>query len=105
MPQLAEMLDDPDEFAIAIRAKRLKNSFQRFVEEAWEHATGYQYLHGEHVSVIVRHLEAVAAGKITRLLINVPPSTYKTVLSGTMFPAWCWARGQAEDFQIGRAHV
>ena len=87
MPSLAEHID-PSEFALAIRAKRLRNSFRLFVEDAWEHATGYQYLHGEHVSVIVRHLEAVAAGKITRLLINVPPSTFKTVLAGTLFPSW-----------------
>lgn len=97
MPGLAG-IDDLGEFSLAIKAKRLRNSFGQFVEEAWEHATGYEYLDGPHIAVIVRHLEAVAVGLVTRLLINVPPSTFKTVLTGTMFPAWCWARRQPEDF-------
>jgi len=97
MAGLAE-IDDLDEFALAIRARRLRGSFGQFVTEAWEHATGYSYLDGPHIAVIVRHLEGVAAGKITRLLCNVPPSTFKTVIVGALFPAWCWARRQAEDF-------
>lgn len=95
--QLSAFLSDP-EARLAIKAASLRQSFGRFVKEAWTHCTGYEYLHGPHCEVIVRHREGVASGKITRLLINVPPSTYKTVIGGAMFPAWCWARGQAEDF-------
>jgi len=93
------MLDvNPSELELAIKARRLRGSFGQFVEEAWTHATGYEYLHGPHIDVLVKHLEAVAAGQITRLLVNIPPSTYKSILSGVLFPAWCWARRQAEDF-------
>ena len=93
-----EDIADLDEFASAIKAKRLRNSFSQFVADGWKPATGFAYLHGPHIDVVVRHLEAVAAGRITRLLMNIPPSTFKTVLSGVLFPAWTWARGQAEDF-------
>ena len=36
------------------------------------------------------HLEAVADGEITRLLINVPPGSLKTSLCCSMLPSWEW---------------
>src|SRR5882672_4660812 len=36
------------------------------------------------------HLEAVTAGKITRLLINVPPGSMKSLLVNVFWPAWEW---------------
>ena len=32
-------------------------------------------MHGWHIDAIAEHLEAVTAGEINRLLINVPPGT------------------------------
>ena len=36
------------------------------------------------------HLEAVTAGKIKRLLMNVPPGSMKSLLTGVIWPAWEW---------------
>lgn len=36
------------------------------------------------------HLEAVSAGDITRLLINVPPGSMKSLLTNVFWPAWEW---------------
>lgn len=36
------------------------------------------------------HLEAVSAGRITRLLINVPPGSSKSLLVSVLWPAWEW---------------
>src|SRR5262249_35008565 len=42
------------------------------------------------------HLEAVDAGEITRLLINIPPGHMKSLLTDVFFPAWQWGpRGKA----------
>ena len=60
--QLSQFLSDP-EARLAIKAASLRQSFGRFVTEAWKHATGFDYVHGRHIEVLVSHLEAVAAGK------------------------------------------
>lgn len=38
------------------------------------------------------------AGKISRLMINVPPSTNKSTTSGVMFQAWAWAQDPMASF-------
>ena len=39
---------------------------------------------------IARHLEAITFGKITRLLINVPPGSMKSLMVNVFWPAWEW---------------
>ena len=39
---------------------------------------------------ICQHLEAVTDGRITRLLINVPPGSMKSLLVSVFWPAWEW---------------
>lgn len=36
------------------------------------------------------HLQAVAEGRIRRLIENVPPGSAKTKICGALFPAWIW---------------
>ena len=51
-------------------ARKLVN----FVRRAWPVVEpGTPYVHGWHIDAIAEHLEAVSAGEINRLLINVPP--------------------------------
>ena len=77
-------------------ARRLVN----FIERAWpaiEPET--RYVHGWHIDAIAAHLEAVTAGEINRLLINIPPGTMKS-------PAWEWGpRGQPQLRYVGAAHA
>lgn len=42
------------------------------------------------MEAICEHLEAVADGRLMRLLINVPPGFAKSVLTSVYFPAWLW---------------
>lgn len=39
---------------------------------------------------ICEHLEAITKGQLTRLLINVPPGTMKSLLTNVLWPAWEW---------------
>jgi hypothetical protein len=51
-------------------------SLREFVYQAWtivEPAT--PFVPGWHIDAIIEHLEAVTAGEIRKLLINVPPGT------------------------------
>jgi predicted phage terminase large subunit-like protein len=75
--------------AEAIRGRCL--SLAGFVREAWHvlepNAT---YIHNWHIEAICQHLEAVTDGRITRLLINVPPGSMKSLLVSVLWPAWEW---------------
>lgn len=48
------------------------------------------YQESWHVGAEVEVLEAVTAGLISRLVINVPPSTGKSTIVSVMWPAWEW---------------
>ena len=51
------------------------------------------------------HLEAVTDGRITRLLMNVPPGSMKSLLTGVIWPAWEWGpRNMPEMRFVGTAH-
>ncbi|WP_198929103.1 phage terminase large subunit [Rhizobium sp. AC27/96] len=79
---------------IAADADRIRancQSLSGFVQEAWHVVEpSADYVHGWHIDAICRHLEAVTSGEITRLLINVPPGTMKSLLCGVFWPAWEW---------------
>jgi len=40
--------------------------------------------------VVCDHLEAITRGEITRLIINIPPGTMKSLISSVFWPAWEW---------------
>jgi predicted phage terminase large subunit-like protein len=42
------------------------------------------------VEAICDHLQAVEAGDITRLIINVPPGCMKSLICNVFFPTWAW---------------
>src|SRR2546430_1051447 len=42
-----------------------------------------------HLEVIAAKLTAVRAGKIRRLIINLPPRHLKSLMASVAFPAWC----------------
>lgn len=71
-------------------------SLAGFVREAWHVLEpGNPYVHGWHIEAICSHLEAVTDGRITRLLINVPPGTMKSLIVSVFWPAWEWGpKGQ-----------
>ena len=42
-----------------------------------------------HIEIIAAKLMALRAGKIRRLIINMPPRYLKSLLASVAFPAWC----------------
>ena len=86
------------DFELAVDAKLFSGSFVKFVAAAWEHVTGYEYSECRHIDVLVRHLEGVERGDITRLLANIPPGIFKTTVVSVLFPAWVWTRDQSLEF-------
>lgn len=74
-----------------LRAERCRRSLSTFIREAWpilEPSTPFVY--GWHIDAICEHLQAVTAGELRRLIINVPPRTAKSTVAAKMWPAWEW---------------
>lgn len=77
------------------RCKRLAG----FVREAWPILEPIDlYIHGWHIDAMSEHLEAVSRGEITRLCINVPTGTMKSLLVSVFYQAWEWG-------PLERAHL
>src|ERR1700731_3657172 len=79
--------------AIAVDRIVLRNDLRLYIREAWhvvEPST--VYLENWHMDLIAEHLEAVTAGQIKRLLINMPPRYAKSTCVSIMWPTWVWAR-------------
>src|ERR1700726_2626687 len=79
----------------------LSNSLRLYIREAWhvvEPST--VYLENWHIALIAEYLEAVTAGEIKRLLINMPPRYAKSTCVSIMWPTWVWTR---EPF-LGKPH-
>lgn len=64
-----------------------------FIRQAWHVIEpGTEYLHNWHIDATCEYLQAVDAGQITRLLINMPPRMMKSITVSVMWPVWSWIR-------------
>jgi predicted phage terminase large subunit-like protein len=90
----------------AVERELCRRSLAHFAQRAWhvlEPAAELKW--GWALDAICQHLEAVTNGEITRLLMNVPPGSMKSLLTGVIWPAWEWGpRGMPEMRFVGTAH-
>lgn len=91
---------------LAIEREACRRSLATFIRRAWAVLEpGQPYVHGWHVDAMAAHLEAVTAGQITRLLVNIPPGTMKSMMTSVFWPAWEWGpRGMPHMRFIGASH-
>jgi len=91
---------------LAIERELCKRSLAEFAKRAWrvlEPAAELKW--GWALDAICLHLEAVTDGRINRLLMNVPPGSMKSLLTGVIWPAWEWGpRNLPEMRFVGTAH-
>lgn len=68
-------------------------SLREFARQAWQIIEpSTPFVGGWHIDAIIKHLEAVTAGQIRNLLINVPPRHMKSLLVSVFWVAWEWIR-------------
>jgi len=68
-------------------------SLYDFIDLAWHQVEpARKYFPNWHIKAICEHLEAVTDKEINRLIINVPPSTMKSLTCCVFFPAWLWTK-------------
>ena len=87
-------------YLAALQGEQLKRvaerSFPAFVRQAWpifEPTTAF--LQNWHIYLVCEYLEAVTAGEIRRLVINLPPRYGKSLLVTILWPVWEWIRHPA----------
>jgi predicted phage terminase large subunit-like protein len=67
----------------------VRNDLVAFVEGAFHELNPQtQYQHNWHIEVIAEALEQCRAGKLRRLIINVPPRSLKSHMTSISFVAW-----------------
>lgn len=85
------MFRDPARLLLAIEREQSQRSLHSFVRAAFPIVEkGRTFVDGWMIRLLCRKLQDVAAGKIRRIVFNVPPGTMKSTLVQVMFPAWCW---------------
>ena len=81
----------PSKLLIEFDRVDAERSLAKFIKMAWHVLEPSRpYVHGWHIDAICEHLEAVTAGDITRLLINIPPGAMKSMSVNVFWPAWEW---------------
>jgi len=99
----------PEDTLMEVEKEMCRRSLAEFVRRAW-HESGLEpvtqpLLWDWPLDAVCEHLEAVSRGKLSRLLINVPPGSLKSLLCNVFWPAWEWGPlGQPYQRVIGAAH-
>ena len=92
--RLAEPLRRPlGDRVEAVKRKRCERSFYEFVKEAWpvlEPDTPFDP--AWHIEYLCELMEQVAAGKLRRLIVNMPPRYGKSLIINVFLPVWLWLR-------------
>lgn len=74
-----------------VRKLLLTKSLHDFVRRGWHVVEPARpFKDNWHIGAICEHLQAVSAGQIKRLVINVPPGTMKSLTCSVFWPAWRW---------------
>jgi hypothetical protein len=73
-----------------------EGSLAQFVRQAAADRADTPLRWNWHLDAVCEHLEAVAAGDVTRLIVNVPPRSGKSLLTSVFFPVWVWVRHPEE---------
>jgi predicted phage terminase large subunit-like protein len=103
---LAAALNNPEVGLDYLDKLESEEGLSGFVRRAWPVIEpGQPYVHGRHIDLMCEHLEAVTAGQIRRLLINVPPGTSKSTICGVFWPMWEWGPKNLPSLRyVGVAH-
>ena len=75
----------------ALLTRAAERSLRAYVEQAWPILEpDRRFLSNWHIDLLTEYLEAVTAGEITRLLVNLPPRYMKSLLISVLWPTWEW---------------
>jgi predicted phage terminase large subunit-like protein len=79
----AGLLEMAQQYQDALTRERCQKNFLEFVKAMWP-----GFIHGRHHAVMAKKFEAIAEGKLKRLIINMPPRHTKSEFASYLLPAW-----------------
>ena len=89
--QVATALANPGAAADEVARLLAERGLMGFARLMWPVLEpGRRLIPGWGIDATAEHLEAVTAGHVLRLLINVPPGQMKSLLTDVLWPAWEW---------------
>lgn len=87
---MSDLITGGDEVDIEIDRELTKRKFRNFVDLAWTKVCPRPLVGNFHVDAICDHLQAVSAGDIRNLIINIPPGMSKSLLTCSLWNPWEW---------------
>lgn len=105
--EIAQMTDDQLEQYTSLMSDKMAfdaedSLFMFYKNIVWPAVEGDRpFVDNWHLRAMAEHLEAVSAGKIRRLLINVPFRTSKSTLVSVAWPAWVWLKNPSYQWLCG----
>lgn len=85
-----------------VKREAEQSLFNFYRDYCWPAVEGEKpFVDNWHLRAMAEHLEAVTAGEITRLLINVPFRTSKSTLVSVAWPAWTWLKRPQHQWLCG----
>lgn len=81
--QKTEMLEELDQLRNRYELTTAQNKFIKFVKTMWP-----DFIEGYHHTKMAEAFEQVAAGKMKRLIVNMPPRHTKSEFASYLLPAW-----------------
>ena len=105
LSDFTQYLTDEELAKVAPMLERLKTlddrsdkqeNFMKFVKHVWP-----QFIEGRHHKIYAEKLQAVADGKLKRLIVNMPPRHTKSEFASYLFPTWLM--GRRPDLKIIQA--
>ena len=77
------LLQMAQEYSDDLARQKGQTTFMSFVKTVWP-----AFIHGRHHSVMAKKFEEIAAGKLKRLIVNMPPRHTKSEFASYLLPAW-----------------
>lgn len=86
---LSALIDSIDE--AAIDRELAKRGYIHFVEAAWDQVEPAQkFVNSWNVGAVCEHMQAIIDKQLTKLVINVPPNTSKSMTCTVLFDPYAW---------------
>ncbi len=75
---------------LATETELYRRNFAEFVKAAWPQIDPAPLDWNWHLDAICDHLQAIIEGKMSKLIINMPPGLAKSMLVTVLFSTWYW---------------
>jgi predicted phage terminase large subunit-like protein len=98
--KVTHALKNPNRALAALNRDLAEGHLIDFAEVMWPVIEpGRPFVRGWAIEAVCDHLEAVTAGHIHKLLMNVPPGLMKSLSTNVLWPAWEWGPKNRPDLR------